>query len=317
MSKVQIQRSEDMLARPIRLRQAFEDPVHVLSLIDRGAPYRTITAVQKNPANEDTPGWFRNFWALGGKVLFDGAEEVFYNPLFIEAAKESFQAEIIKPLTMMTNLNVPAPASPPHLDLPFFRGAHQREVPSWMLAPMGYSGLFQEWAIPVASAISWFYEGSGGDFEYWPNGFNSPSVSVKSPYSNTSVLADNEYMFHRVGQMGTSQDYLANGISSEALLHREAQGWNIKHNGESIRYYANDQIRVSILWKAFCFKDQYAADLFSDPQHNLEPWQVVDIFCEDLEKKRIDFSAPSDLELDRDWMKIVVDTYSAPEGAAY
>jgi len=306
-----------MLARPIRLSQAFIDPEHVLSLIDKGAPYKTITAVHKNPANEESPGWFRNFWALGGKVLFDGAEEVFFNPLFIEAAKESFQAEIIKPLTMMTNLNVPAPASPPHLDLPFFRGAHKREVPSWMLAPMGYSGLFQEWAIPVASAISWFYEGNGGDFEYWPNGFDSPSVSVKPPYSNTSVLADNEYMYHRVGQMGEDQDYLAGGISSEALLHREANGWNIKHDGQSIRYFPNDQIRVSILWKAYCFKDQRAADLFSDPECNLTPQAVVDIFCEDLKKKGIAFSEPTDLQLDVKWMNSIVETYAAPAGAAY
>jgi hypothetical protein len=306
-----------MLAQPIRLSQAFDNPEHVLSLIDQGAPYKTITAVQKNPANEDTPGWFRNFWALGGKVLFDGAEEVFFNPLFIEAAKESFQAEVIKPLTMMTNLNVPAPASPPHLDLPFFRGAHKREVPSWMLAPMGYSGLFQEWAIPVASAISWFYEGIGGDFEYWPDGFDSPSVCVRPPYSNTSVLADNEYMYHRVGQMGKATDYLAAGISSEALLHREANGWNIKHDGQSIRYYPNDQIRISILWKAYCFKDQRAADLFSDPEYNLTPQAVVDIFCEDLKQKGITFSEPEDLQLDVNWMKIIVETYAAPAGAAY
>ena len=128
-----------------------------------------------------------------------------------------------------------------------------REVPGWMLAPMGYSGLFQEWAIPVASAITWFYEGSGGDFEYWPNGLDAPSVTVNPPCSNTSVLADNEYMYHRVGQMGKDEDYLAAGISSEALLHREANGWDIRHDGQSIRYYANDQIRVSILWKAYCF----------------------------------------------------------------
>ena len=138
----EIQRSASMLAPPIKLNPAFNDPDQIINLIEKGAPYLSITTVHKDPPNDNTPGWFRNFWALGGKVVFDGAEEAFYNPNFIQAAKQSFNAEIIQPLTMMTNLNVPAADSPPHLDLPFFRGAHAREVPSWMLAPMGYSELF-------------------------------------------------------------------------------------------------------------------------------------------------------------------------------
>ena len=312
-----IQRSRKMLAPPIKIPGAFDDPERVLSLVNKGAPYKTITAVQKNPPNEDTPGWFRNFWALGGKVLFEGAEDLFYNPRFMEAARDSFQAEIIQPLTMMTNLNVPASSSAPHLDLPFFRGTHQREVPSWILAPMGESGLFQEWAIPAASAITWFYEGAGGDFEYWPEGFNAPSHTVSPPYSNTSVLADNEYMYHRVGQMGAEDDYLTEGISSEALLHRKPGGWEIKLLDRSVRYYRDEQIRISILWKAFCFKDQWAADAFLDEEHNLTPERLVDIFCEDLQKRAVAFNAPSDLATDKAWMKIIVETYRAPEGTAY
>ena len=317
MSTTPIQRSKKMLAQPIKIPKAFDDPELLLSLVDKGAPYKTITAAQKNPENENTPGWFRNFWALGGKVLFEGAHDLFYNPRFIEAAKISFQAEIIQPLAMMTNLNVPAPSSPPHLDLPFFRGTHQREVPSWILEPMGESGLFQEWAIPVASAISWFYEGAGGDFEYWPEGINAPSHTVRTPYFNTCVLSDNEYMYHRVGQMGTEDDFLAEGISSEALLHRQPGGWEIKYQDQSLHYYGDEQIRISILWKAFCFKDQYAADAFLDSSHDLTASRVVDIFCQDLHKRSVSFCGPSDLATDKDWMKVVMATYRAPEGTAY
>ena len=312
-----MQRSHQMLEQPIRIPREFDEPERVLALVYKGAPYKTNTADKKNPPNGDTPGWFRNFWALGGKVRFEGAEDVFHNPRFIEAARNSFQAEIIQPLTMMTNLNVPAASSAPHLDLPFFRGTHQREVPSWILAPMGESGLFQEWAIPVASAITWFYEGTGGDFEYWPRGFNAPSEPVRPPYTNTSVLADNEDMYHRVGQMGAEDDGLADGISSEALLHRKPGGWEIKLLDQSLHYYRDEQIRISILWKAFCFKDQYSADAFLDEAHNLTPGRVVDIFCEDLQKRSITFSAPSDIATDKDWMNVIVETYRAPEGSAY
>lgn len=306
-----------MIAPPVKLSTAFDEPDQIIALIDQGAPYKTITAVQKNPPNDESPGWFRNFWALGGKVIFDGAEDAFCNPNFIAAAKESFKAEVIRPLTMMTNLNVPAEGSPVHLDLPFFRGTHQRQVPSWILAPMGYSGLFQEWAIPVASAITWFYEGPGGDFEYWPRGLSKDSMKVSPPYSNTSVVADNEYMYHRVGEMGPEDSYLADGISSEALLHRKSSGWEIRLGDELLRSYEYDEIRLSILWKAFCFKDQAAEDAFLDPAFDLTPSLVADIFCADLKKRNLPYAEPHDLAADEKWVRMILDTYNSPDGSAY
>lgn len=311
------ERSAQMLAPPIKLPIAFPDPELIIDLVNAGAPYKTITAVQKGPASDNTPGWFRNFWALGGKVIFPGAAELFHNPAFIDAAKSSFSAQVIRPLAMMTNLNTPAAASPVHLDLPFFRGAHNREVPSWLLAPMGYSGLFQEWAIPVASAISWFYLGRGGDFEYWPKGLAHPSQRVSSPSYNQAVVADNEYMYHRVGEMGSPEEYLSNGIPSTALLHRTEAGWEIRQGDEVLSSYVEDKIRVSILWKAFCFKDQQDAEAFNDPAHNLTPKQIVDIFCRDLEAQNINVTVPTDLETDTEFRRVVMEHYNSPEGSAY
>ncbi len=201
MQTATIVRPRQQLAPPVRLDPAFSDPEAVVDLIEKGSPYKTLSAVHKN-TGETSGGWFRNFWALGGKVVFAGAEPFFHNPEFIAAAQQSFNAEVIRPVAMMTNLNLPAAGLPPHQDLPFFRGAQNREVPSWMLAPMGYSTLFHDWAIPVASAITWFYDGEGGEFEYWPDGFEAPSKTERPPYSNCCVLADNEYMFHRVGAVG-------------------------------------------------------------------------------------------------------------------
>ena len=133
-------RPKHLLAPPVRLEPAFDDPDGVVDLIKKGSPYKTLSAVHR-AKGETSGGWFRNFWALGGNVIFDGAEPYFYNQRFIDAAKKSFKAEIIRPVAMMTNLNLPAEGLPYHQDLPFFRGAQNREVPSWMLAPMGYSGL--------------------------------------------------------------------------------------------------------------------------------------------------------------------------------
>ncbi|MFK7966274.1 MAG: hypothetical protein AB8C46_20105 [Burkholderiaceae bacterium] len=300
-----------MMAPPVRLAPAFDNPDQVLDLIHKGAPYKTLAAAHKDPNEGLTRPWFRNFWALGGKPIFDGAEDLFLNQQFIDAAKQSFQAEIIRPVAMMTNLNLPGPALPQHLDLPFFRGMTNREVPSWMLAPMGYSGLFHEWAIPVASAITWFYDGKGGEFEYWPSGPDAPSETERPPYSNTCVLADNEYMYHRVGAVGLPHEFWSDAsVPYEATLslgkHWELHGKD-DHLLATLPY---DKVRLSVLWKAYCFKSQAMADAYDDHSDDLTADRVVELFCLDLRQRKIEFDPPTDLATDLAWKQTLLAAYT-------
>ena len=308
-------RPRTQIAPPVRLERAFDDPEGVLELFRRGAPYKTIAAVQRQPDERPCSAWFRNFWALGGKVVFEGAEPFFHNPNFIEAARRSFRAEVVRPWAMMTNLNLPADGAPPHLDLPFFRGVHQREVPGWMLTPMGYSGLFHEWAIPVASAITWFYEGEGGEFEYWPDGLDAPSRIVAPPYTNTSVIADNEYMYHRVGATGSPDEYWGlDSMPYHARLGLDASGdWEVREGDRLVASLPYRKVRLSVLWKAFCFETQAMADSYDDHSHDLTPEMVTAIFCEDLSRRGLPFSRPTDPFNDPDWRRLLFDVYGAPD----
>lgn len=313
MNEQKIVRSQQMLAPPVKLARAFDDPDAVLALIDKGAPYKTLAAVHRHPYEAKTGGWFRNFWALGGKVVFEGAEPFFNNPNFIAAARQSFRAEVIRPVAMMTNLNLPADSLPAHLDLPFFRGLTNREVPSWMLAPMGYSGLFHEWAIPVTSAITWFYDGQGGEFEYWPDGPTAPSRTERPPYSNMCVVADNEYMYHRVGATGRPEEYWGeDSIPYETLLERTGEGWSMRHGERELARFPYSQVRLSVLWKAYCFRTAAMAASFDDHSHDLTPDMVTELFCADLSRRGETFSEPTDIHGDPDWKDILCRVYAAP-----
>jgi len=306
----EITRPASALVTPTFLDRAFEDPARVRELLDQGSPYKTLAAVHKDPPGVPAPPWFRNFWALGGKVVFPGAEDVFHNPLYIEAAKKLFGAEVVLPLAMMTNLNAPSPSAPPHLDLPFFRGAHQREVPSWLLAPMGYSGLFHAWAIPVASALTWFYRGEGGEFEYWPDGFDEPSLRVSQMAGNQAVIADNEYTYHRVCDVGSPDDFLPdNRVPYDATLELEDDTWVIRDGAAELARYARGEIRISVLWKAYCFEDQGAADAFTSGDDELTPQQIVDLFQDDLRSRGIAIDPPESLDGSDDWGRIIRETY--------
>jgi len=311
-------RSASLLASPQKLDQAFDNPDGVIGLIKKGAPYKTEEAVHKHPGVTHTGGWFRNFWALGGKVVFDGAEDFFHNPNFIAAAKKSFQAEVIRPVAMMTNLNLPMAGLPPHLDLPFFRGAMNREVPAWMLAPMGYAGLFHDWAVPVASAISWFYDGEGGEFEYWPHGLDKPSKTERPPYSNAAVLADNEYMYHRVGAVGRAEDFVAeDAIPFHARLALvDDTHWEVQEEGRTLKRFNYADVRLSVLWKAWCFKTEAEAANYDDKTHDLTPEMVTELFCQDLDARGISFLTPGDIFTDVAWKETLLKAYppSTPEG---
>ena len=301
-----------MMAPPVRMASAFDDPDRVLDLIHKGAPYKTLAAVHKDPNEGLTRPWFRNFWALGGKPVFDGAEDLFYNQRFIDGAKQSFQAEVIRPVTMMTNLNLPGPALSQHLDLPFFRGMTNREVPSWMLAPMGYSGLFHDWAIPVASAITWFYDGEGGEFEYWPNGTDAPAAIEKPPYTNRCVLADNEYMYHRVGAVGSPHEFWAeSSVPYEARLALSpSQDWEMRgKDNKLLATLPYKKVRLSVLWKAYCFKSQAVANAYDDHVNDLTADRVVELFCLDLRQRKIAFKEPTDLATDLVWKQTLLAAY--------
>jgi hypothetical protein len=67
---------------------------------------------------------------------------------------------------------------------------------------MGSSGLFEAWRVVQADAISWFYEGTGGNFDYWPEGLDGPLLSKQPPFSNVTLIANNDRMYHRIGAIG-------------------------------------------------------------------------------------------------------------------
>lgn len=300
------------IAKPVRLEAAFADPGEVLALIRRGAPYKTQEAAHRHPGVTRTGGWFRNFWALGGKVVMDGAAPFFGNQAFIQAAKEAFNAEIVQPVAMMTNLNLPMAGLPPHLDLPFFRGMMNREVPAWMLVPMGYSGLFHDWAVPVASAITWFYDGEGGEFEYWPDGLDAPSRVEQPPCFNTAILADNEYMYHRVGALGRREEWLADdAIPFHARLHLEEDRWIVRDDGRELFVHDSSHVRLSVLWKAYCFETDADAAAFHDRTDDLTPAMVTEIFSADLRDRGIAHEPPGEEMPDDVWKAVLEAAYPA------
>src|SRR5713101_161896 len=198
------------IAKPIRIEPAFDDAGQVRDMFERHAPYRAIAAyapegfaeTKCQEGERSVLPWFRGNWALGGKPLVEGAELLLNNKNFLEAAKAIFGTSRVCPEFVVVNLNAPSPAGPTHVDIPSFHGATRENYPLPFLRVLGNSGLFEPWRVVHAGAISWFYEGAGGSFDYWPEGLCRPMLSEQPPFGNVALMADNDRMYHRIGPVG-------------------------------------------------------------------------------------------------------------------
>ena len=174
-----------LIPKAIRIEPAFENPGQIRSMFERNAPYRALAAYAPEGVKDETREeakqpelpWFRGNWAVGGKPLVDGAEAILHNKSFVEAARAAFGTSFVYPEMVVVNLSAPMPACPIHMDNPSFYGATREDYPLPFLRVMGSSGLFEPWRVVRASTISWFYEGSGGSFDYWPEGLDGPMRS--------------------------------------------------------------------------------------------------------------------------------------------
>jgi hypothetical protein len=296
--------------KPIRIEPAFEDREQIRGMFEWNAPYRALAAYAPEGVKDETHEeakrpvlpWFRGDWASGGKPLVEGAELILHNKRFLEAARTVFGTSDVYPEFVAVNINGPMPACNTHVDNPSFYGATRVDYPLPILRVMGFSGLFDEWRVVQASAISWFYEGAGGSFDYWPDGPDGPMLSEPPPFGNVALISDNDHLYHRVDAIGDRDAELPQ-MSASAKIQPDGEGnWTILENVEVRATYPSHAIRFSVLWKAEVRNGKPRPD-------NLTLDRTMDIFTADLRRRGIDFHVPSDPLSDTAWIVTLQRTY--------
>jgi hypothetical protein len=254
---------------------------------------------------------FRGDWAYD-EPLLPGAELLLEHPGFIAAAREIFDAAVVVPQQVYANLTwqLPFPQGPGHTDVPAFRGVDRRSVPTPVLQVMGASGLFEHWRVEIATAVSWWYRGGDGGFEYWPDGPERSSQVHEGEIFNTAIVGDNDFMFHRVRPVGAPSDGLPRGLSLETRLEwLGGDRWQVRDGEALIGQPRWDELRISVSWKANVFRDTAAARLYRDHSDDLDLGRVFDAFAADLAARGV--AAPrSDRPLeDPDLFAVLAETY--------
>jgi hypothetical protein len=198
---------------------------------------------------------FRGDWAFGASLI-DGVDELLQHAGFIAAAGEMYDTDVVVPEQVYVNLTTPLGRSGfSHTDIPEFRGLDRNNAPAWLLAAMGVSRLFEAERIHIVTAVAWFYRGEAGGLRYWPEGMDGPSV-LQADTWNTAVVGDNDFMPHEVQRVGPRGSTPPSGMTIRSELVHDDGRWHIVDDGDVLGSYDDDQVRLSLSWKAKVYADE-------------------------------------------------------------
>jgi hypothetical protein len=257
--------------------------------------------------------WFRRYWAEYGRCHDAKFEPLFRDARFIVAVREVMDTDLVCPNRMMVNLMGPMDTGVPHRDTPSYRTAEP--LPIWLVWVLLASDLFEEWRIPSCAAVSWFYDGRDGAYEYWPDGQSSPSRREQGPFGNSAIVANNERMFHRVGAIATPDQRLPPRTISHAATidHLGAGGWALIEDGKPVRMLGMDELRISILWNALAFPNERAQRLYERGEEQLTVATINDELAGELRRRGVANVAPEDPRVESDWTRLLRAEFPMPD----
>jgi hypothetical protein len=305
----------------VRLQPAYDDPTEILRIIRAVDPFWAIVKYAASDTetkalagdgrtNVFVPPWFRRDFALHGEALVPDAEVILENPNFVDAARSVFgPATVVEPTTVYVNVMVPGPVPfVAHTDVPAFRGFTRDDHPLWLLILMHQSGLFEDHRIKLATAVSWFYDGPGGEFHYWPDGPEAPNATIATPYDNIAVVADNERTYHGVAPVGTDEPVI-HGLTPDTTLHRVEGGWEMHTDAETVHRATDADVRITVSWKGEVYADEADRQRALDHTDDIDLDHVVDTLLADMRARGVDVDAPDDPHHDEAWVAAVSGTY--------
>jgi hypothetical protein len=230
--------------------------------------------------------YFREEYAYGTNVRIEGIQPFLNHQAFVAAAQKVHGRPVIEPAIAYANLMVPGQELAVHTDVPEFRGCNRKAVPQWLLVVMHHSGLFEEWRMPIATGIAWFHDCDGGALAYWPDGPDAPAATHAARF-NTAMVLDTDSIFHGVDRIAAvAADDLPPLRPGMVLAPVGHQAWTVRNgDNDPVARYDWDDLRFSVSWKAYCFRDDAERDAWRAHADDLTLDTVVDRLVADLRER--------------------------------
>jgi hypothetical protein len=101
--------------------------------------------------------------------------------------------------------------------------------------------------------------------------------------------------FHRVESIGGPGDDRVAGLTLDSRLEADGRtGWRVVDGERELGAYRNDQLRISVSWKAQVFADADAARVYDEHADDLGFDAVLARFCDDFAARGTPLAIPAD-----------------------
>ena len=240
-------------------------------------------------------------------------DDCFYNSRFLELVRDYWGAQYAKPTLMLFNLCGPHHSGlSAHLDAVTFRGVRIENSPVWLQNVMGKSGLFTDHLVKMAQVITWWYLGENGTFTYWPDG------PLGEPRHGSSIRCGTRASSCRTRRCSIAATRRparrARHPRAQApfadRLRRRRDDWAITTDGEVIRRYRPEQMRLLVHWNAEVYADMDEVKKNMDHSDDLTHDVVFERLLADMRSKGVDVAEPSDPLHDSDFIRALIATYT-------
>jgi len=322
------------VAPPSVLEGVFSEDQYerMLDVIKRHGPWPTITAHHFNTVEElvatstgvvpegldltlddVATAHFRGFFAENSVAYYPEVEDCFYNGRFLRLAREYWGAAYARPTLMLFNVCGPHHSGlNAHIDAATFRGIRIESSPVWLQNVMAKSGLFTAHAVKMAQVITWWYTGDNGTFTYWPEGPLGEPRHLEHPLWNKGVVVQNEAMFHRGDPVGRPEERDTPGLANRSRLGYDPErgDWAITTDGEVIRRYRPEEMRLLVHWNAEVYADRDEVKKAMDHTDDLTHDQVFTRLLADMRAKGVDVAEPADPLHDGAFIRALIATYT-------
>ena len=230
--------------------------------------------------------YFRETYAYGNERKVAGIEPFMEHPQMQAAAREISGCDTVVPAIVYANLLVPGQELAIHTDVPEFRGANRKNVPQWLLVCMLLSGLFDDWRIPILTCVSWFGAAEGGAFTFYPEGASGARASIPAKH-NSAILIDTDKVFHGVERVRNDLPDLP-AIGAGTRLHYCGESdWELRDDSGALERYKWSQLRYSVSWKGYCFRDEGQQSKWETRSDALTIEAILDTFDKDLQNRGV------------------------------
>ena len=201
-------------------------------------------------------------------------QSLFESTSFQEASRSICpkDKQVMDPFQFNFIMQVPGQTVATHIDGAYFMGATRKQFPQWLLACMVFSGLFQDKFVDQVQVVSYLHDwepsenSSSGQFIYYNN--NSAEPEVMLPVPRSAALIDGSKTAHAALVYKKEVSPPALDKNKKNQLHYIGNNkWQI-YVGDEIReeYHTND-LRISIVYRARCFRSEEERHRFN----NLHP----------------------------------------------